>query len=96
MFNSIEEFDNLYEELVEISHKIRPYYDVDKVKSYSVYIWTKGDLDNSENVFDIMPNEIVFYVKDHEIIEEAMPIIEEIQAKLRELNPTDENKEATI
>ena len=88
MFNSIEEFDNWYEELVEISHKIDPYYDIDKIKSYSVYIWTKGDLDNSENVFDIRPNEIVFYVKDHEIIEEAIPIIKEIQAKLRELNPT--------
>lgn len=73
----------LYEELIQISHKIEPYYDVDKVKTWSVFIWTKGD--DGENVFDIMPNEIVFYVQDHKIIEEALPIIEEIQAKLREL-----------
>lgn len=37
------------------------------------------------NVFDIQTDKIIFYVKDHIIIEKAKPIIEKIQAKMREL-----------
>lgn len=37
------------------------------------------------NVFDIESNGIVYYDKNHRIIAEAMPIIEEIQAKLKEI-----------
>ena len=62
----------LYNELVEICNEIRQYYDIDKVKSYVVYIWTKGE--HGENVFDILNGEIAFY-KEHTIIEEAWPII---------------------
>lgn len=84
------EFMQLYNELVQIADEIRPYYDIDKVKWYSVYIWTKesevDDDDWGENVFDIQEDEIVFYVKDHVIIEEAKPIIKKIQAKLKELS----------
>ena len=84
------EFMQLYNELVQIADEIRPYYDIDKVKWYSVYIWTKeseGDDDDwGENVFDIQEDKIVFYVKDHVIIEEAKPIIKKIQAKLKELS----------
>lgn len=83
--------DLLYEELVEAVEEIRPYYDVDKIKMYSVYIWTKGNKDadtNTEehwgkNVFDIEEDEIVFYVKDHKIPEEVMPIIQNIQSKIK-------------
>lgn len=71
-----------YDELVEVARELEPYYDIDKIKSWSVYIWTKGDFGN--NVFDIMANEIVRYDENHVIVEEAMPIIEKIQAKLRE------------
>ena len=84
------EFMQLYNELVQIADEITPYYDIDKVKWYSVYIWTKesevDDDDWGENVFDIQEDEIVFYVKDHVIIEEAKPIIKKIQAKLKELS----------
>jgi hypothetical protein len=82
----------LYGELSCIAGEIKPYYDIDKVKSYSVYVWTKGNpnADNEDdkygrNVFDICEDELIFYVEDHVVIEEAKPIIEKIQAKLREI-----------
>ena len=82
----------LYRELVGIVDGIAPYYDVDKIKSYSVYVWTKDNpnADNEgdkygQNVFDICGDELIFYVEDYVIIEEAKPVIEKIQAKLREI-----------
>jgi hypothetical protein len=88
-------FISLFNELVNISNEILPYYDIDKVKWYSVYIWTKGNEidphDYGENVFDIEADKIVKFVKDHEIIEEAKPIIEKIQRKLKELSVYDNN-----
>ena len=85
----MREFYRLYDELREICKEIRPYYDIDKIKFYSVYIWTKGSWEgkwfNGENLFDIQADRIVFYVKDHEIIEEAKPIIVMIQKKLKEI-----------
>lgn len=85
-----DKFVKSYKELVQIANEIRQYYDIDKVKWHSVYIWTKesevDDDDWGENVFDIQKNEIVFYVKDHVIIEEAKPIIKKIQAKLKEIS----------
>ena len=86
-----DKFVCLYKELVQISDEIRPYYDIDKVKWYSVYIWTKDD-DWGENVFDIQKDDIVFYVEDHVIIEEAKPIIKKIQRKLLELYKYVESK----
>lgn len=85
--------DEFYRELYKAVEEIEPYYDVDKVKPYSVYIWTKlsekdylsGNWSYAENVFDIMKNEIVFYNKDHVIPDEVMPIIRNIQSKLREI-----------
>lgn len=84
----MDEFYILYNELTEISKEILPYYDIDKTKPYAIYIWTKegeGENDFGENVFDIMADEIEFYVKDHVIIEEAKPIINKIQLKLKEI-----------
>lgn len=72
-----------YDELVEISKEIEKYYDIDKIKPYSVYIWTKGK--NGENVFDIEEDEIVFYVENHVIPDEVKPIIEKIQSKIKEI-----------
>ena len=81
-----------YRELTGIVDEIRAYYDVDKIKRYSVYIWTKDtpNADNEDdmygqNVFDICGDELIFYVEDHEVIEEAKPVIGKIQAKLREI-----------
>lgn len=79
----MSKFDDLYNELEGIAKELLVYYDVDKVKPYSVYIWTKGE--HGENVFDIQADEIVFYVEDHVVIEETKPIIERIQLKLIEI-----------
>lgn len=81
----------LYQELRELTDKLRKWYDIDKIKWYSVYIWTKDNPNDEknpfgENVFDIWGDEINFYVKDHVIPDEAMPIIREIQEKLKEIN----------
>ena len=89
--NKNEKDDLLYGELVQAVKEIIPYYDIDKIKPYAVYIWTKENEDAaintneywSENVFDIHEDEIVFYVKDHIIPEEVMPIIQNIQSKIK-------------
>lgn len=78
-----QEREVFFKELRQAVKDIEPYYDVDRIKSYTVYIWTKDtDDDFGENVFDIMNDEIVYYTKDHVIPEEVMPIIKNIQTKL--------------
>lgn len=72
------EFDKLF----KIAHEIEPWYDIDKVKDYAIYIWTKGEF--GENVFDIEADDIVFYT-DHEIIPEALPVIKRIQEQLKKV-----------
>lgn len=75
------EFDKLF----KIAHEIEPWYTVDKVKDYAVYIWTKDtDEDFGKNAFDIEADDIVFYV-DHEIIPEALPAIQRIQEQLKKI-----------
>lgn len=84
---SEEEFDKYYNSLVETVEPLRKYYDIDKTKTYAVYVWNKADsLDEQENVFDIHSNGIVMFDKEHEIIEEAKPIIKKIQDKLKEFD----------
>ena len=84
---SEKEFNDYYDSLCEIASEILPYYDIDKIKTYAVYIWNKADnLEDQWNVFDIYSNEIVMYDKEHEIIEEAKPIIKKIQDKLKEFD----------
>ena len=84
---SEEEFDKYYNSLVETVKPLRKYYDIDKVKTYAVYVWNKAnDLNEQENVFDIYSNEIVMWNEEHEIIEEAKPIIKKIQDKLKEFD----------
>lgn len=84
-----DKYYKLYDELVETTREILPYYDIDKIKPYSVYIWSKEDKNDptnwGSNVFDINANEIVFYDKNHKIIKEALPIINKIQYKLKEI-----------
>lgn len=74
------------DKLREAITELELYYDIDKVKSYSIYVWTKGvnDDDFGENVFDIEKNEIIFYNKKHKILKEVMPIIKRIQKELIE------------
>jgi len=83
VINTKNKIEALYKELVEIARRLDQYYDIDKIKPYSVCVWTKGK--NGENVFDILANEIVFYSEDHAIIEGAKPIVEKIQSKLKEI-----------
>lgn len=73
-----------YEELFKVVDEIKPYYDVDKIKSWGVYIYTKDGEDGSwgENVFDIMKDEIIFHKEDYVIPDEVMPIIRKIQSRL--------------
>ncbi|WP_145413417.1 hypothetical protein [Paenibacillus xylanexedens] len=78
-----EKYSMAYDDLVQTSHEILEYYDIDKIKPYSVYIWSKGD--DGENVFDISDSGVIIYNRDHEIIEEAKPIISKIQHKLKEI-----------
>lgn len=79
----MDDFYLLYDELVQISREIEVYYDIDKIKPYSVYIWTKGK--DGKNVFDICENEIEFYVEGHVIADEVKPTIKKIQSKIKEI-----------
>jgi len=81
------EFDKCYRKYVDIADEIRPWYDIDKKKSYALYIWTKGD--DGCNVFDIGADEIIFYnwcgPEEHVIIEAAWPAIKKIQKALKDM-----------
>lgn len=82
-----EEFEKYYNDLWNLVEPLREYYDIDKVKTYAVYVWNKADrIEDQENVFDIHSREIIMWNEEHEIIEEAIPIIEEIQDKLKEFD----------
>lgn len=75
------EFDKLF----KIAHEIEPWYSVDKVKDYAVYIWTKDTNEGfGKNIFDIEADDIMFYV-EHEIIPEAIPVIKRIQEQLKKI-----------
>ena len=81
-------YKRMYDDLWDVAHEIQPWYDVDKVKWYSVYIWTKDSQDKpygGKNVFDICADEIYYYDEDHSIPDDAWPVIHKIQEKLREL-----------
>lgn len=80
-------YNKLHNELVDICKDIYDYYDIDKIKLHSVYIWTKEAKEDEwgENVFDIHSDKLIFY-KEHEVIEDAKPIIEKIQQKLKEID----------
>lgn len=89
---SVKDYYELYDELVEICKELYTYYDIDKIKPYSVYIWDK-EPDNApddyygENLFDILSDKIQFYSGNNAscIIEESKPIIAKIQLKLSEM-----------
>ena len=76
-----DQYFKLYNELVEIVNPIKQYYDVDKIKTWGIFIYDKN---TDANCFDILKDEIVFYY-DHEIINNANHIILDIQNKLIEM-----------
>lgn len=89
-------YDKLYDELVLIANELRKYYDIDKIKPYSIYVWSKNSTgDYGDNIFDITADKIVFYENlekfdgsnydESIIVKESNPIIERIQLKLKEI-----------
>ena len=90
---SLSIYDNgMYNDLWDLAHELAPWFDIDKVKPYSVYVWTK-DIDDpdcpfGENIFDICEDRLCFYqcTKPWELPNEAVPIIKKIQEKLQEIN----------
>ena len=85
-------YDNgMYTELCDLAHELEPWFSIDKVKSYSVCVWTKASDDSDpfdhENVFDIFEDYLQFYTCSQPWVlpNEAIPVIEKIQKKLREI-----------
>lgn len=83
--------NGMYDELWNLAHELQPWFDIDKVKTYSVYVWTKDcddpDCPFGENVFDIYEDYLQFYqcTKPWQLPNEAIPIIKKIQDKLCEI-----------
>ena len=88
-----DKFNELYKELIDISNELLDYYDIDKIKYYGVYVWSKETLDDfGENLFDILSDKVIFYNEQHKITEDAIPVIEKIQSKLKEIESYINNK----
>lgn len=88
MYVTSKQYDLLYKELCESVIELKPYYDIDKIKPYSVYVWSKTDSaeDWGVNLFDICEDKIIYYVDRYTIPDEVVPIIEKVQQKVRKLS----------
>ena len=82
---SEEQYFKEYNKLYEISQKLSPYYVIDKVKPWAVFVYSK---ETDEDVFDIVVNRLIFYngYKEEDINKEVLPIIKEIQNQLKIIN----------
>lgn len=83
-----DKYMEYYNKLVELVKPLYRWYDIDKVKSYGVFVWTKNALENEGwNVFDINDNGIYFYnekeYNECDIPVGAFPVIREIQNYLK-------------
>lgn len=78
--------NGMYKELVDLANELSPWFDIDKVSWYSVYVWTKEDSTN-QNVFDIFADYLQFYNSTNpwRLPVEAFPIIQKIQEKMKEI-----------
>lgn len=78
--------NGMYNELWKLAHELEPWFDIDKVKPYSVYVWTKGI--DGDNVFDICHDHLQFYTcaRPWKLPNEAMLVIKKIQEKLKEID----------
>lgn len=91
--------NGMYDELWTLAHELNPWFDIDKVKPWSVYVWTKdcddSDCPHGENVFDIYKDHLQFYYCAHawQMSDEAMLVIRKIQDKLREIENWYEDNE---
>lgn len=79
---SEEEYYMQYEKLWKISQKLRPYYGIDKVKPWAVFVYSKI---NNEDIFDILKDKLIFYngYKEVDINKKVLKIIKEIQDQLK-------------
>lgn len=78
-------YDEKYLKLREAAHELEQWFDVDKIKSYGVYVWTKGNEESfGENVFDIFSDRLQFYPSTECWVmpNEVWPIITKIQELL--------------
>lgn len=82
-------YDNgMYKELLDLANELSPWFDIDKISWYSVYVWTKDDGDfGGQNVFDIFADYLQFYnsMKPWRLPVEALPVIQKTQEKMREI-----------
>ena len=78
-------WERIEKELKEVCEPLYEFYDIDKARLSGVYVWTKNDGCDGVNLFDIYEDEIYFF-EHHTIYKDAIPIVEEIQQKLIELN----------
>ena len=81
-----KDYDTLYDELVEVSKRLYPYFGIDKIKDYGVYVWEKTNDGYGRNVFDVFKDYIYVYEKLFKIPKEVIPTIIEIQNKLTEID----------
>lgn len=98
----MNKWENLYDKLCETAYKLDEWFNVDKVKTYGVYVWSKNEgadgWAGTSNIFDIYEDGIKWWTEFPEhypIPEEAKPIIEEIQAILKEFMDGYHRKSAT-
>lgn len=81
-------YDEKYCKLREAANELTPWFDIDKIKTYGVYVWTKGDTENfGENVFDIFSDHLQFYPNTECWVmpNEVWPIITKIQGILNDI-----------
>ena len=72
-----------YKKMRELTDRLSPWYSIDKIKSWAVFIWSKDRPEGYNcNLFDIHKDEICYFSEDHVIPDEAWPIIREIQEML--------------
>lgn len=84
-----EEYFKEYDKLWEISQKLSPYYVIDKVKPWAVFIYSK---ETKEDIFDILEDKLIFYngYKEEDINNVVFSIIKEIQNQLKFINNKEE------
>ena len=79
--------DRWYKRMRELVKQLYPWYNIDKIKPWGVYVWTKDSSEDEldgENVFDIYANEVAMYNEEHVIPAEAWPHIKHIQDWIKE------------
>lgn len=74
--------------VLKITDLLSPYYDVDKVKTYSVYIYDKSS-NWEKNIFDITDCGIAWYTSEQPFVEGSEPIIRGIESFLKWYNGED-------